>query len=179
MIRHDESLRSAPFGLKGNDTLTGGTSDDLLFGGDGNDASRRRHGESTSMAAPATIPSMAAARCHHILCGCRQGQDHRTASHQQQRQFILSLQVGVTLDLANAAANTGFAKGDTYTFIERFGGSKFADKLFGSAGATCFSGMAMAGQARWTRRRRPALWRQWQRHSARRRRQVTARWRRQ
>lgn len=47
---------------------------------------------------------------------------------------------GVTANLANAAANTGDAKGDVYVSIENLTGTNYADKLYGNAGANALSG---------------------------------------
>lgn len=53
-----------------------------------------------------------------------------------------SATAGVTASLANAAINTGDAKGDTYVSIEQLTGSNYADKLYGNAGANLLSGGA-------------------------------------
>lgn len=47
---------------------------------------------------------------------------------------------GVTANLANAAANTGEAKGDVYVSIEMLTGSNYGDQLHGDAGANVLSG---------------------------------------
>ena len=44
----------------------------------------------------------------------------------------------ITLDLANSAANKGDAKGDEWSEIDVFDGSKFADKMYGDGGANVF-----------------------------------------
>ncbi|WP_428425405.1 calcium-binding protein [Pararhizobium sp.] len=53
-----------------------------------------------------------------------------------------SAKAGVTASLANAAINTGDAKGDTYVSIEQLTGSNYADKLYGNGGANLLSGGA-------------------------------------
>ncbi len=47
---------------------------------------------------------------------------------------------GVTAKLADAAANTGDAKGDVYISIERLTGSSHADKLYGNGSANLLTG---------------------------------------
>lgn len=47
---------------------------------------------------------------------------------------------GVTASLANAAINTGDAKGDSYASIEQLVGSSYADKLYGNGGANQLTG---------------------------------------
>jgi len=47
---------------------------------------------------------------------------------------------GVTVDLSNLANNTGDAKGDTYTSIEGFYGSRFNDTMIGDSNANTFGG---------------------------------------
>ena len=49
---------------------------------------------------------------------------------------------GVTASLANAALNTGDAKGDSYVSIENLKGSGYADKLYGNAEANMLEGGA-------------------------------------
>ncbi|WP_428425126.1 calcium-binding protein [Pararhizobium sp.] len=53
-----------------------------------------------------------------------------------------SAKAGVTASLANAAINTGDAKGDTYVSIEQLAGSNYADKLYGNSGANLLAGGA-------------------------------------
>ena len=51
---------------------------------------------------------------------------------------------GVRVDLADLAANTGFAAGDSYVLVEAFGGSAFADSLLGAAQDDRFRGYSGA-----------------------------------
>ncbi len=51
-----------------------------------------------------------------------------------------SAKAGVTANLANAAGNTGDARGDVYLSIERLTGSDHADKLYGNAGVNLLAG---------------------------------------
>ncbi|MDQ6432507.1 calcium-binding protein [Mesorhizobium sp. LHD-90] len=49
---------------------------------------------------------------------------------------------GVIASLANAAINTGFAAGDSYTSIENISGTKYDDYVYGNAGANVVNGGA-------------------------------------
>lgn len=100
-------------GQGGNDTLVGGDADDALYGGSGDDV--------LSGGAGADILSGGA------------GED--TASY-------ASANSGVTVDLADASANTGDASGDTYDSIENLWGSAFDDMLTGGDGDNIIEGGA-------------------------------------
>ena len=47
---------------------------------------------------------------------------------------------GVRIDLADPAANSGFAAGDSFVLVENFGGSGFADTMLGGAAGNKFLG---------------------------------------
>jgi Ca2+-binding RTX toxin-like protein len=97
----------------GQDILKGYGDDDKLYGQDGNDT---------------LIGGVGA----DLLNGAA-GSD--TASY-------LGATAGVTASLADPAANTGDAAGDSYVSIEHLTGSGFADKLSGNAGANRLDGGA-------------------------------------
>ena len=102
--------------LQGNDAdniLSGGAGNDTLLGGAGNDTLRGGAGAD-------------------VLNG---GDGTDTASY-------ADATAGVTVSLANPAANTGFAVGDTYVGIENLAGSAFNDVLSGNSAANTISGGA-------------------------------------
>ena len=90
------------FGVGGNDWLDGFGGGDYLYGGDGNDSLVSRAGADALDGGAG-------------LDVARYG--YATA--------------GLVAALSNAAANTGFAAGDTYSGIEGLIGSAFADYLYG------------------------------------------------
>ena len=92
-------------GRNGNDALYGRDGDDLLSGGNGND----------------------------ILVGGAGGDD-LFGSAGIDRASYFDATAGVVADLANSAANTGYAAGDTYSLIEDLYGSRFGDSLRGDNG---------------------------------------------
>jgi Ca2+-binding RTX toxin-like protein len=58
---------------------------------------------------------------------------------------IFTADVGITADLANSAANTGEAAGDTYDSIENLTGTNFDDSLYGDANANILRGSRDGG----------------------------------
>ncbi len=86
------------------DNLIGLTGNDILLGGDGNDALLGFEGAD-------------------VLSG---GNGFDTAEYSYSP-------VGITIDLANPAANTGEAIGDSYISIERVIGTYYGDVIFGSS----------------------------------------------
>jgi len=97
-------------GAGGNDLLFGGFGDDTIDGGEGNDVLIGEFGSDALDGGAG-----------------RDIASYRTA-------------LGVVLDLANGAVNTGEAEGDSFTSIEVYQGSAFDDSLFGSAGTDTFQG---------------------------------------
>jgi hypothetical protein len=93
------------YGRGGADTLVGGAGADQLFGETGNDLLEGGSGAD-------------------LLDG---GEGSDTASYAR-------AVAGLTVSLANPAANTGDAVGDTFSSIENLAGSAFADTLDGGAG---------------------------------------------
>lgn len=104
--------------------IEGGSGQDRLFTGSG---AQNLYGE-------AGFDTLMGGAGADLLVG---GADADTASY-------ASAAAGVTASLANASANTGDAKGDTYIGVEQLLGSKFADKLFGNEGANQLAGGAGA-----------------------------------
>ena len=99
-------------GQSGNDTLFGKAGDDILNGGKGHDVLVGGPGGDT-------------------LIG---GTGKDTASYQEAT-------TGVTASLANAKANTGEAKGDSYSSIENLTGSAKNDTLTGDKNANVIEGL--------------------------------------
>ena len=100
-------------GLNGDDTLFGFAGNDTLLGGNGSDTLEGGSGADT-------------------LDG-GQGNDVDFASY-------TSAAAGVTANLANPAANTGDAQGDTFKSVEGLLGSAFNDFLVGDANANTLVG---------------------------------------
>jgi Ca2+-binding RTX toxin-like protein len=101
------------FGQAGIDRLYSGTGNNRLFGGDGNDT---------------------------LMGGA--GVDYLSGGTGIDRAAYTSAKAGVTVSLANAALNTGDAKGDTFNSIENLTGSDFSDNLFGTNARNVISGGA-------------------------------------
>ena len=100
-------------GLDGNDRLNGAAGNDSLFGGNGNDT---------------------------LLGGL--GADVLDGGVGRDRASYLESLVSLVADLANPAANTGEAAGDSYIGIEDLEGSGFNDTLRGDAQANNLLGLA-------------------------------------
>ena len=107
-------------GKGGDDLIWGGTGNDTLLGGDGNDTLRGGSGDDL----------LIGGRGADKLYG---GPGNDTASYQDATR-------GVSANLADAGANTGDAKGDTYSSIENLTGSDFNDRLTGHARANVLKG---------------------------------------
>ena len=90
----------------GDDRLSGRGGNDTLLGGSGND----------------------------VLSGGSGADVLDGGSGTDRAQYFMSRQ-GVVVDLANSAANTGIAAGDSFISIEDLAGSRHDDALFGDAGA--------------------------------------------
>jgi Ca2+-binding RTX toxin-like protein len=107
-------------GRDGNDTLDGGTGHDRLDGGAGDDLLRGGAEHDFLIGGAGADP----------LDG---GAGFDTASY-------VTAAGAVLLDLANPAASTEDALGDTFISIERFEGSDFDDTLRGDAGSNYLAG---------------------------------------
>ncbi|MEO1748154.1 MAG: proprotein convertase P-domain-containing protein, partial [Pseudomonadota bacterium] len=92
-------------GDNANNTIWGGNGDDTINGAGGND----------------------------ILLGGA-GADVLNGGSGTDRASYSDARSGVTVDLGNAANNTGDAAGDTYTSIEHLQGSRYGDTLSGDSG---------------------------------------------
>ncbi len=113
--------RDMAVGTSGNDVMNGGGNVDYLFGGDGNDTLNGGSGYDVLEGGTGA----------DVLNGGTSGD---TASYRYAN-------AAVTADLANSAANTGDAAGDTYISIENLHGSSFSDVLSGDAGDNWIYGL--------------------------------------
>lgn len=93
----------------GNDSVTGGTGNDSLYGENGDD----------------------------FLSGGA-GADNLDGGAGIDTVSYYSASAGVRVDLTNVASNTGHAAGDTYSGIEKFNGSLFADTFIASSTGAIF-----------------------------------------
>ena len=93
-------------GLGGADTIFGMAGDDTLNGGDGNDTLNGGAGED----------------------------DLNGGAGSDTADYSTDTMAGLTVDLGNAANNTGIAMGDSYVSIENLYGSNFGDVLRGNSG---------------------------------------------
>lgn len=107
-------------GFEGNDTINGDAGNDRLLGGDGDDA--LNGGDNNDQ-----------------LFG-EGGADALDGGAGIDGVYYLTSTSGVTLNTF-AGGSAGDAAGDTYTSIERFFGSNFADNLTGAAGNDYLAGL--------------------------------------
>jgi Ca2+-binding RTX toxin-like protein len=99
------------WGSGGADTVYGRDGNDTLNGGDGNDK---------------------------LIGGA--GADALIGGNGTDRAYYNDSAAGLTVDLANAANNTGIAAGDTFSSVESLYGSNYDDVLRGDAGANTIWG---------------------------------------
>lgn len=104
-------LADTLYGLGGRDVLLGGPNNDRLFGGAGNDTLRGEEGDDLLIGGPGKDK----------LIG---GEGIDTVSYADADKRVV-----VRLD--NPKSNSGDAKGDSYESIEKFVGSRFADRIDG------------------------------------------------
>ncbi|MGI9513251.1 MAG: DUF4347 domain-containing protein [Anderseniella sp.] len=107
-------------GTVGADTMNGGDGADRLFGDDGNDFLFGDAG-------------------NDILEGAA-GADTLDGGSGRDAASYMDSDAGVTVDLANAGANTGDAAGDSFISIEGIWGSSFNDNLSGDSGSNTLIG---------------------------------------
>jgi serralysin len=105
--------RNCLYGNQGNDTLNGGGGNDSLYGGNDND---RLYGGA--------------------------GADFLNGGSGTDGAYYTTATAGVVVSLLNPAINTGDARGDTFSSIERVHGSTFNDSLFGNSNANQLFGGA-------------------------------------
>ncbi|MGE0700044.1 MAG: matrixin family metalloprotease [Hyphomicrobiaceae bacterium] len=109
------------YGRAGNDTITGGNGSDTLYGEAGND-------------------SLVAGLSTDFLDGGA-GADRLVGLVGSSSYAVyFSSPTAITLNLLNRAADTGDAVGDTFTNINRFQGSNYADTLVASNSGVIFFG---------------------------------------
>lgn len=108
-------------GDENDNILEGGTSADRLTGRDGDDELRGGMG-------------------FDILTGGR-GADRLKGGPLRDRADYSDSMIGLTVDLAQRANNTGIARGDSYLEVEDIGGSGFGDALYGDGGGNTLFGM--------------------------------------
>jgi Ca2+-binding RTX toxin-like protein len=127
------------WGGKGNDTLVGDIGFNKLDGGDGNDTVTGGAGYDTLTGGAGDDTISTGADGGVILADA--GKDSLTGTFALlDAVSFANSKTGVTLDLTNSAANTGFAKGDSYLLIDEYFGSDAADKFFGSIVGDVFHG---------------------------------------
>ncbi|MGY0781485.1 DUF4347 domain-containing protein [Azospirillum argentinense] len=108
------------YGGAGDDSMDGGQGNDLLYGGDGNDTLIGGIGHDT----------MEGGAGADVFDG-GDGFDEVTYANST---------AGVVLDLRNPANSTGDAAGDTFTNVERWIGSEFADRMVANDDGVWFWG---------------------------------------
>lgn len=110
------------YGSTFNDTLRGNDEGNRLWGAEGNDVIYGRNGNDIIIGGSGD---------DNLIGGS--GSDTLNGGEGTDRATYSDATAGVTVDLANTAANTGFAAGDTFTSIENLFGSNFNDSLLGDA----------------------------------------------
>ena len=114
-----------------SDTLSADDNANLIAGNDGNDTLAGRGG----------IDILNGGNGDDILIGGAGG-DTINGGPGIDTLSYFDATVGITLDLTTAASNTGDALGDSFTGIEKFVGSEFADSIFGSGAVNDLDGGA-------------------------------------
>ncbi|WP_304622045.1 VWA domain-containing protein [Roseomonas cutis] len=143
--------RDTAAGGSGNDRLDGGGGDDVLAGGDGQDTLLGGTGRD-SLSGEAGQDSLFGGDGDDTLLGGEgndtlvggNGADSLVGGDGTDTVAYAGAPTGVVVNLADPAANTGWAAGDRYTSIERVTGTAFADRLTGSSGSDTLVGLAGA-----------------------------------
>ncbi|WP_158025947.1 calcium-binding protein [Pararhizobium arenae] len=121
-IFKDQSAVFLSLLLSGNDTVNGTKHDDALLGGVGTDTLNGGAGDD-------------------LLEG-GVGADKLVGGSGSDTGSYFFAKAGVTASLAKPSANTGDAKGDTYSSIENLLGTQYADKIYGNGSSNALVGAA-------------------------------------
>ena len=122
----------ALFGRNGDDTLLGGAGNDFLIGGSGNDTQDGGDGDDQVHGNNGDDILSGGAGNDFMTGGA--GADTFDGGDGIDRVQYTDSAIGLTVNLENAALNTGIAAGDTYVNVENIYGSIHADNLSGDAG---------------------------------------------
>ncbi len=135
---HGSQLADSLNGSAADDILDGRDGDDILDGGDGNDTILGDGGNDTLYGGAGDDNLIGGAGADAFFGGSGSDYANYYYSGLTAEQVVVSQ--GVTADLGNASANTGFAAGDTYDGIEKLFGTAFDDNLFGDANGNTIRG---------------------------------------
>jgi Ca2+-binding RTX toxin-like protein len=129
-----ESIRGSEFA----DNLTGSTGANLISGEDGNDIIAGGAGADELFGEGGTDSIDGGDGNDRLVGGA--GADTLVGGAGTDTAYYDDATSGVTVNLANVAANTGDAAGDTYSGIEHFAGSAFNDTMIGNEANNLLSG---------------------------------------
>ncbi len=135
---HGSQLADSLNGSAADDILDGRDGDDILDGGDGNDTILGDGGNDTLYGGAGDDNLIGGAGADAFFGGS--GSDYANYYYSGLTAEQVLVSQGVTADLGNASANTGFAAGDTYDGIEKLFGTAFDDNLFGDANGNTIRG---------------------------------------
>ncbi|MGO4838797.1 calcium-binding protein, partial [Rhizobiaceae sp. 2RAB30] len=131
------------YGTSGNDSVTGGTLDDILFGNNGNDTLRGAGGNDTLRDGAGNDKLYGDAGNDLLIRTAEAGTDLIDGGIGiDTLKFDFTSTKSVILDLANNANNAGMAKGLTVTGVEIVHGSMLDDDIRGTAANETFFGGA-------------------------------------
>ena len=131
-ILSGQAGNDALFGRNGDDILLGGAGNDFLIGGSGNDTQDGGDGDDQVHGNNGDDILSGGAGNDFMTGGA--GADTFDGGDGIDRVQYTDSAVGLTVNLENAALNTGIAAGDTYVNVENIYGSIHADNLSGDAG---------------------------------------------